>query len=109
MVKIKKANILFLRTKFIICRTKILFMDAKITLSFDANIIEKAKHYAENQGLSLSRLTEILLRKATYGGCREIEDIPVSNWVTTLSEGEAQYLTSRKRKDIKDEYFNSKK
>jgi hypothetical protein len=84
-------------------------MDAKITLSFDANIIDKAKQYAESRGLSLSRLTEILLRKATYGAYREIEDIPVSNWVTTLSEGEAQYINSRKRKDIKDEYFKSKK
>ena len=33
-------------------------MDAKVTLSFDAQIIEKAKTYAQSQGLSLSRLTE---------------------------------------------------
>jgi len=85
-------------------------MDAKITLSFDANIIDKAKHYAESQGISLSRLTEILLRKATAGGYRNIEDIPVSDWVNTVSEGEAEYITSpRKRKDLKDEYYNRKK
>ncbi len=84
-------------------------MDSKITLSFDANIIDKAKEYAESKGISLSRLTEILLRKATSGGYREIEDIPVSHWVMTLSEGEAEYITPKKRKDIKKEYYNSKK
>lgn len=84
-------------------------MDAKVTLSFDANIIDKAKHYAESRGLSLSRLTEILLRKATTGGYSEIEDIPIANWVSTLSEGEAEYITPRKRKNRKEEYYNSKK
>jgi hypothetical protein len=85
-------------------------MDAKITLSFDANIIEKAKRYADSQGISLSRLTEILLRKATMGGYRDIEDIPVANWVQTVSEGEAEYITTpRKRKDMKEEYYKSKK
>ena len=85
-------------------------MDAKITLSFDANIIDKAKQYAESQGISLSRLTEILLRKATYRGYTNIEDIPVSDWVSTVSEGEAEYITTpRKRKAIKDEFYNSKK
>jgi hypothetical protein len=84
-------------------------MDAKVTLSFDANIIDKAKHYAESQGISLSRLTEILLRKATTGGYRSIEDIPISNWVNTVSEGEAEYITPRKRKNMKDDYYKSKK
>ena len=85
-------------------------MDAKITLSFDATIIDKAKQYAESQGISLSRLTEILLRKATHHGYRNIEDIPVADWVQTVSEGEAEYITApRKRKEIKDEYFKSRK
>ncbi len=85
-------------------------MDAKITLSFDANIIEKSKAYADANGISLSRLTEILLRKATFVGYQNIEDIPVASWVQTLSEGEAEYITtSRKRKNIKEEYYNSKK
>ena len=85
-------------------------MDAKVTLSFDASIIERAKQYAENKGISLSRLTEILLRKATTGGYRNIEDIPVADWVHTVSEGEAEYISApRKRKDMKDEYYNSKK
>lgn len=84
-------------------------MDSKITLSFDTNIIDKAKHYAESQGISLSRLTEILLRKATHGGYREIEDIPISGWVSTLSEGESAYISPRKRKNTKKEYYKSKR
>ena len=85
-------------------------MDAKVTLSFDANIIDKAKSYAESQGISLSRLTEILLRKATSGGYKNIEDIPISDWVKTVSEGEAEYITTpRKRKAKKDEYYTRKK
>ncbi len=88
---------------------KLIAMDAKVTLSFDANIIDRAKKYAENQGLSLSRLTEILLRKATFGGYTNIEDIPIADWVNTVSEGDAEYTKPRKSKKMKDEYFNSKK
>jgi hypothetical protein len=89
---------------------KHVFMDAKVTLSFDANIIDKAKHYAESRGLSLSRLTEILLRKATMGGYRNIEDIPIASWVDVVSEGEADYVTnSSKRKNRKAEYYTGKK
>ena len=84
-------------------------MDAKVTLSFNEDVIEQAKMYAESKGISLSRLTEILLRKATAGGYKNIEDIPVADWVYTVSEGEAEYITERKRKNLKEEYFNSKK
>ena len=85
-------------------------MDSKVTLSFDASVIDKAKHYAESKGLSLSRLTEILLRKATYSGYNNIEDIPVADWVNTISEGEAEYIsTPRKKKALKNEYYNRKK
>ncbi len=37
-------------------------MDAKITLSFDKSVITKAKRYAEDNNISLSRLTEFLLK-----------------------------------------------
>jgi hypothetical protein len=85
-------------------------MDAKITLSFDAAVIDKAKKYAKKEGVSLSRLTEILLRKAAFSQYRTIEDIPVADWVSTLSEGDAEYITTpRKRKDIKDEFYNRRK
>ena len=42
-------------------------MDAKITLSFDRDIIVKAKDFADSQNISLSRLTEFLYRQITSG------------------------------------------
>jgi hypothetical protein len=85
-------------------------MDAKITLSFDKQIIEKAKQYAEKQNISLSRLMEYLLDKITSDDYSSLEDLPVSDWVTAVSEGKAEYITKkRKRSKLKDEYKNRKK
>ena len=85
-------------------------MDAKITLSFDETIIKKAKNYAENNNISLSRLTEFLLRKVTSNPYQSLEDLPISAWVNMLSEGEVEYQTkAKKSKDLKAEYFKSKK
>ena len=82
-------------------------MDAKVTLSFNATIIERAKQYAEDQGLSLSRLTEILLKKVISTGRHDnIEDIPMSDWVSVVAEGEAEYRTrSRSKKSMKKDFF----
>ena len=85
-------------------------MDAKITLSFDENTIIKAKQYAEDNNISLSRLTEILLNKVINGGYKSIEDYQISDWVNMISEGKVEYKTrTKKRKDLKDEFFKSKK
>jgi hypothetical protein len=84
-------------------------MDAKVTLSFDASVIEKAKNYADSQGISLSRLTEVLLRRLTSGGYQSLEDFPVSDWVQQLSEGEAQYIkTPKSSKDLRAKMRDSK-
>jgi len=85
-------------------------MDAKVTLSFDQAIINKAKKFADKNNISLSRLTEFLYSKITSGNYQSLEDMPVSDWVNMVSEGEIQYQTkSRSRKDLKTEYFKSKK
>lgn len=85
-------------------------MDAKITLSFDETVIKKAKNYAENNNISLSRLTEFLLRKVTSNSYQSLEDLPISDWVNIVAEGEVQYQTkAKKSKDLKAEYFKSKK
>lgn len=85
-------------------------MDAKVTLSFNRNIIERAKNYAEKNNISLSRLTEFLLDKITSSQYASLEDLPVSDWVSMVSEGEVEYQTkARKNKDLKKEYFKSKK
>jgi len=85
-------------------------MDSKITLSFDAKVIENAKKYAASQGISLSRLMEILLAKITSKNYKNLEDFPIDDWVKSLAEGEVRYVKKQiSQKKMKDEYFNSKK
>lgn len=85
-------------------------MDSKITLSFNEDVIEKAKKYADKQNISLSRLTELLYRKLTSGHYTHLEDLPVSAWVNELAEGEAVYKNkSSSRKALKNEFYKSKK
>ena len=43
--------------KFFLCR-KVYIMDAKITLSFNKSVIERAKEYADKNNISVSRLTK---------------------------------------------------
>jgi hypothetical protein len=85
-------------------------MDAKITLSFDKEVIASAKKFADAQNISLSRMMEYLLREITSGNYRNLEEFPVSDWVSQLAEGKAVYVTrSRSRKVLKNEFMNSKK
>ena len=85
-------------------------MDAKITLSFDELIINKAKLYAVDNNISLSRLTEFLLNKVISKSYQSLEDFPIADWVSMVSEGQAEYQTKpRKSKDLNAEYFKSKK
>lgn len=85
-------------------------MDAKITLSFDKKVIDKAKRYADNNNISLSRLMEMVLDKITSNNYASLEDLPISDWVNTVAEGKAEYRTTpRKNKSMKAEYLNRKK
>lgn len=85
-------------------------MDAKITLSFDAEVIDLAKQFAESNNISLSRLTEFLYRNITKKNYRSLEKLPLADWVTAVAEGEAVYITKHKtRTQQKHEFFKSKK
>jgi hypothetical protein len=85
-------------------------MDAKVTLSFNKNIIEKAKVYAESQNMSLSRMLELILDKITSNNYASIENLPISSWVSELAEGKAEYITTAKsRSKLKEQYHNRKK
>jgi len=85
-------------------------MDAKITLSFDEDVISKAKKYAAKNNISLSRLVEFLLQKTTSSNYQSLEDFPISGWVSQVAEGEAIYQTKKRtRKASKSEYLSSKK
>ncbi|MBK7854951.1 MAG: hypothetical protein IPJ79_08660 [Bacteroidetes bacterium] len=84
-------------------------MDAKITLSFDEAIITKAKRFADDNNISLSRLTEFLLSKVTSSSYKSIDDLPVSSWIAQVSEGSIEYQrASRSRKNIRKEYYHKK-
>ena len=85
-------------------------MDAKITLSFDEAVIAKAKKFADENNVSLSRLMEFLLSKATSKFYKSLDELPVSDWVQMVSEGEAEYIRSpRPRKEMKKEFYGSRK
>lgn len=85
-------------------------MDTKVTLSFDDTVITKAKRYADENNVSLSRLVEFLLEKVTSGGYASLEDFPIADWVNMVADGQAEYITKAKSsKKLKDEYFKSKK
>lgn len=83
-------------------------MDAKLTLHFDRDVIEKAKLFAESKGISLSRLTEYLYRQVTSGEYISIDDFPIADWVNQVAEGKAAYKR-RNRKSTKDEFYGSRK
>jgi hypothetical protein len=84
-------------------------MDTKITLSFDADIIEKAKKFAEANNISLSRLTEFLYRNITQKNYRSLEDLPLADWISQVAEGQATYVTKHKtRLQQKEEFFKSR-
>lgn len=85
-------------------------MDAKITLSFREDVIEKAKKFAESNNISLSRLTEVIYEKITSGNYKNLEELPISDWVNEVAEGETIYQRKRKsRKSLKKEFFKSRK
>ncbi len=85
-------------------------MDAKVTLSFDEGVVNRAKRFAEKNNISLSRLVEFLLQKTTNDNYSSLEDLPISDWVSVVSEGQAVYQTKKRaRKDTKAAYFTSRK
>ncbi|MCW3082717.1 MAG: hypothetical protein JWP12_83 [Bacteroidetes bacterium] len=85
-------------------------VDAKITLSFNKQVIERAKIYAESQNMSLSRLMEFLLDKITSNQYASLDDFPVSDWVSAVAEGQAEYHAKPKKSSkLKEEYKNRKR
>lgn len=84
-------------------------MDAKVTLSFDKDIVEAAKKFAAGHNISLSRLMEHLLKQITTGNYSSLEDLPISTWVNQVAEGKAEYHSRPKsRKDLKEDFFESR-
>ncbi|KAB1153750.1 DUF6364 family protein [Flavobacterium luteum] len=58
-------------------------MDTKLTLKLNQEIIERAKQYASEKKLSLSRLIENYLNSLTSG--KTNDDIQISDFVKSMS------------------------
>lgn len=83
-------------------------MESKLTLSFDKEVIEKAKDFAAANNISLSKLTEYLFRNITSGHYRTLEELPIADWVSQVAEGKAVYH-KRTSTDTKKDFYNKKK
>ena len=80
-------------------------MDTKVTLSFDQEVITKAKNFAEQNNISLSRLTEFLYRRITEKQYINLEELPISDWVGMVAEDAAVYKkagTSSYKKEFRE-------
>lgn len=84
-------------------------MDSKITLSFDEQVIVKAKAFAEANNISLSRLVEFMLSKVTDQRYRSIDELPVSDWINAVAEGQVEYIRKNASQSVKKEYLASRK
>jgi len=85
-------------------------MDAKLTLSFDAVVAEKAKAFAEANNISLSRLVEFMLSKVSDSRYRSIDELPVSDWIQQVAEGEVTYVRKNAaERNVKKDYLKSRK
>lgn len=84
-------------------------MDTKLTLSFDAAVAEKAKAFAEANNISLSRLVEFMLSKVTDKRYRSLDELPVSDWVNAVAEGEVKYIRKNAAASVKKEYLASRR
>jgi antitoxin component of RelBE/YafQ-DinJ toxin-antitoxin module len=85
-------------------------MDAKITLSFDEAVINKAKAFADANNISVSRLVEFLLRKTVHSHNLSLDQLPVADWVGMVSKGEVVYERKpANRSAQKSEYRERKK
>lgn len=84
-------------------------MDAKVTLSFDEQVIKEAKVFAARNGISLSRLTEFIYKQMTAKDYRSLEDLPIADWVDIVAEGELEYGKPHSRKQLKSAFYESKK
>lgn len=78
-------------------------MDTKLTLKIDESIIEKAKQYAKDKNISLSKMIENYLQAVTN---KKSDDMEISPLVESLI-GVISSTETDKRKDYTD-YLSKK-
>ena len=83
-------------------------MDSKLTLKLNENVIERAKKYASNKRLSLSRLIENYLDSLTQEKEDEKEDeFEISPFVKSISSGKSIPIDFDYKKEYVD-YLDKK-
>ena len=97
----------FLRIKIIFLSYNIRVMDAKVTLSFNKEVISSAKAFAEQHNISLSRLTEYLYSRIVSKDYKSLDSLPIADWVNEIAEGKAEYHT-KSRKISKSDFYEKK-
>lgn len=82
-------------------------MDSKLTLKLNENVIERAKKYASNKKLSLSRLIENYLDSLTR---EQTDDFKISPFVKSISSGKSipVDLDEKTLREEYTEYLNQK-
>jgi len=82
-------------------------MDSKLTLKLDENIIARAKKYAADKKLSLSRLIEMYLDSLTNDNK---DDFEISPFVKSISNGKQipNDVEQGKLKDDRIDYLEKK-
>ena len=84
-------------------------MDAKLTLKLDKNVIEKAKIYAAQQELSLSKIIEAYFQVLTNNEKKvDSEEIKISSFVKSLSIGNGEIPVDFDYKKDRQDYLIKK-
>ena len=76
-------------------------MDTKLTLKLDKSVIEKAKAYASEQQVSLSKLVENYLNALTSKST-EKDEISITPFVKSLTDGNTIPADYDYKKDYQD-------
>lgn len=74
-------------------------MDTKLTLRLDNNVIEKAKIYAKNHNISLSKMIETYLASVTSNKGSKEEITPLVESLSGVMELPADYDYKKERGD----------
>ena len=77
-------------------------MDSKLTLKLDENVIERAKKYAAEKKLSLSRLIENYLDALTTD---DLNNLEISPFVKSIANGK-QLPNEMENAKLKDDYID---
>lgn len=78
-------------------------MDSKLTLKLNENVIERAKNYASNKKISLSRLIENYLDSITR---EQNDDFEISPFVKSISSGK-RVPADLDWKALRDDYVDN--